>query len=976
MRDQVVQRLRRRRRRIAQMRVERRRIGRQHPPDVEGHAVLFNRNAVQQDRLFQRHLADRHEAHLPGRAHQHDVGKDSIPHQPFRGDVGVEPQHVAVAHGAADQRLAPRDAKVGVAVQDQIAGRHLGPVQHDPGAVAIVDRRLGRRTHHRVAADHGISVATLDADLVDRVGRAADADVTQHGPELLREAGEVEDARPLSFQMRGHGDELAHRDNPGAANARDQQVEGAGEVRDGRVRQGAAQRLDVQPGGLGLAALPAFDRDEAGAEAVQAGEVLVAAGQVDPALAAERRFHRLDAEAVRFHRTVAATLADEAVYHREARRVGKLAALAAASLFGGASLFVDQDRDARDPAQLALDGVEIGARMQRRAGGKVAQVELFRPVRHQRDARDPLGPAVVGDARDAHRSVHVLPAGHRHGVVVKDLVGDVRARRDRLPDRHRTRVIPRPVAEILEHVLAAVPALPDRDRHALGAHLREPDVAAAHPARHDVAADAAGRDRSVGDLGRGVVRAARTEERRPRRARHLQHRRGRRGQRARPVLKPLVREEPAQPLGQHRYQHQGRDLARPRQQRIARRAMLADHLAGLRAGPVVEIFLELALDDAPLFLDHQHFFLAGDEGQRVAARQRPDHPDLVDVDAQTPAVVVAKAQQPQRLHRVEMRLAGGDDPEARVRQVVDAAVDRVRLDERLDRAQLVFNPGFDRRTGRVAAADVHPALGSCEVGQDEAAVGRKLDRLPRLDRFRDRLEPDPCARKARQGKAVFPELEVFADRGRVQRRHEPRHEGHVRLVRHRRRHAAMIVARDHQHAAFGRRAIGVPVLERVARPVHARPLAVPHRKHALDRTVGVQRRLLRAKDGGRAQILVHRRQELDPVGRKAFADAPQLLIDPAQRRSAIARHEARRVQPRLPVAPRLIQHDPHQRLGAGQEHAPVLAIVAVRQLIGRKAGVVTGHGWSPCPRIWLSRQCGPLRMKCLFKLALWGAMCG
>ena len=44
----------------------------------------------------------------------------------------------------------------------------------------------------------------------------------------------------------------------------------------------------------------------------------------------------------------------------------------------------------------------------------------------------------------------------------------------------------------------------------------------------------------------------------------------------------------------------------------------------------------------------------------------------------------------------------------------------------------------------------------------------------------------------------------------------------------------MVVARHHQHAAVRRRAVGVAVLERVARAVDARPLAVPQREDALD----------------------------------------------------------------------------------------------------------------------------------------------
>ena len=112
-----------------------------------------------------------------------------------------------------------------------------------------------------------------------------------------------------------------------------------------------------------LPACGAFDGDKARAKAVEAGKVLVAGREIDPALAAERRLLRFDAEAVGLDRAVAAAFADEIVDVGKALGIGHLAALAAASLFGGAGLLIDQDRDAGDPAQLALHGVHLLARM-------------------------------------------------------------------------------------------------------------------------------------------------------------------------------------------------------------------------------------------------------------------------------------------------------------------------------------------------------------------------------------------------------------------------------------------------------------------------------------------------------------------------------------------------------------------------------------------------------------------------------------
>ena len=60
------------------------------------------------------------------------------------------------------------------------------------------------------------------------------------------------------------------------------------------------------------------------------------------ALAAELGLERLDRQAVRLHAAVAAAFAHELVDHDALGRIGILAALAAAALFGGAGLVVDQ----------------------------------------------------------------------------------------------------------------------------------------------------------------------------------------------------------------------------------------------------------------------------------------------------------------------------------------------------------------------------------------------------------------------------------------------------------------------------------------------------------------------------------------------------------------------------------------------------------------------------------------------------------
>jgi hypothetical protein len=96
------------------------------------------------------------------------------------------------------------------------------------------------------------------------------------------------------------------------------------------------------------------------------------------------------------------------------------------------------------------------------------------------------------------------------------------------------------------------------------------------------------------------------------------------------------------------------------------------------------------------------------------------------------------------------------------------------------------------------------------------------------------LKPTQAPEKRRQRPAVEAELQVLGHVGRVHQRHAPGLQRLVALVRRAAGHAAVVVAADHQHAALRGRAVDVAVLERVARAVHARPLAVPHREHAID----------------------------------------------------------------------------------------------------------------------------------------------
>jgi phosphatidylserine/phosphatidylglycerophosphate/cardiolipin synthase-like enzyme len=103
-----------------------------------------------------------------------------------------------------------------------------------------------------------------------------------------------------------------------------------------------------------------------------------------------------------------------------------------------------------------------------------------------------------------------------------------------------------------------------------------------------------------------------------------------------------------------------------------------------------------------------------------------------------------------------------------------------------------------------------------------------------------------------------------------------------RTVRQGRAAAGVIVGGQRQHATQARGASGVAVLEHVAAAIHARALAVPHRKHAIDGGAFEQVGLLRAPDHGCAKVFIEARGELHAGGLQVLLRAPQFQIETAQ----------------------------------------------------------------------------------------------
>ena len=167
--------------------------------------------------------------------------------------------------------------------------------------------------HHFVGGEHEIGGAGDDARTGDVGGVFGQPDVAQHRAALLREAGHVEDHAGLALDMGGHAEQRADRQHAGAADAADGDVIGPLQR---RPRRRLRQFADIADASRHAAAqLAAVDGDEGRAKALYAGIVLVAGRLVDGALAAHLGFQRLDRNAVRLHRAIAAAFADRRIDH-------------------------------------------------------------------------------------------------------------------------------------------------------------------------------------------------------------------------------------------------------------------------------------------------------------------------------------------------------------------------------------------------------------------------------------------------------------------------------------------------------------------------------------------------------------------------------------------------------------------------------------------------------------------------------------
>ena len=261
-------------------------------------------------------------------------------------------------------------------------------------------------------------------------GVARDAHMGEHRAALLGEAGHVDHAAALAFEMRGHAEHGADGDDAGAADAVDDR-------RPALARQRKRRGAGTPSSGSAVPAMPSALRILAPCTVTKDGQKPLTQEksllQLDwsmRALAAELGLDRLDRDAVRLHAAIAAAFADQFVDDHALVRVGKGAALAAAALFGRAGLVVDQHRDALAPraARAARRRGRRGGGWWRPAGNRSLPAYLSGSSVTMAMRSTPSARTCLRDHVDRQAAFMRLAAGHRDGVVVEDLVGDVGAR--------------------------------------------------------------------------------------------------------------------------------------------------------------------------------------------------------------------------------------------------------------------------------------------------------------------------------------------------------------------------------------------------------------------------------------------------------------------------------------------------------------------------------------------------------------------
>ena len=275
------------------------------------------------------------------------------------------------------------------------------------------------------------------------------------GAAFLRQATCVLGDDAFAFDVRRHAQQLADRDDARTAHARDHQAPYT-VMRLLQIEYRRHRQTGSRTAARGLRQTFLFTQcatlhsDKAGAKTFDARNVFITRALVDAPFAAQLGFQWLHTHAIALHAAVAAAFADQFVNHHARGRVHQGAAFAAAALFGGAGLVVNNDGGAFDFAHHALHRVQAVAVLYSYTFGQAFDtIVFFGFVGHHHNALRTFGAHALRDLDHAvalGAFADLLAAGHGHRIVVQNFVGDIYTRRNRLAHRQQAAMEVRAIA--------------------------------------------------------------------------------------------------------------------------------------------------------------------------------------------------------------------------------------------------------------------------------------------------------------------------------------------------------------------------------------------------------------------------------------------------------------------------------------------------------------------------------------------------
>ena len=537
---------------------------------------------------------------------------------------------------------------------------------------------------------------------------------------------------------------------------------------------------------------------------------------------------------------------------------------------------------------------------------------------------------------------HTLPARHGHSIVVKQLVGNVDARRNALADRQQPAVKVGAITQVGKHVrlfgerCLAHPADP------FAAHLRESAGGAIHPHRHVVAANSGYGAAAFGHAGAGVVRAATAKPRRTvtRRGIGLCLLQLTGIQQCQVLVHAcqhvLGHTQFFQTLGNGARNQRGGQIGVGAQQPVATGVAglaplaafpvfkLAHHGGAHIITPVVQLFFDLVLNDLALFFHHQNLLQAACKVACDRGLQRPHHIHFVHPNANALAGSVIQPQVDQGLAHVVVSLAAGHDAKAVlaalhhvVVQLVGAHIGQSGVPLVVHQALLLLQRGI--RPANVQATGRHGEV----FGQDNVhAVWVYPDAAGGFNHLLDRLHARPQPAKTAHGKGMQAHVQNFLNAAGKENRGSTGLENVIALVGRRGAFADVVIPRQRNDTAVLRGTGHVGVLEHVRAAVNPRPFAIPDAKDTVELLrLRIQIQLLRTPQRGGGQLLIHTRLKDDVLCLQVLLGCPQRLIIGTQGRATVAADEARCIQPLLRIAQALQHGQSHQCLHTTHEGA-------------------------------------------------------